>query len=143
MMAIAITSMQPWQAIEYAYDDRSGLYRRVKTEQVTPFVAAFAPNDIVEKLRATLPCPCMRVSTARELAAAAAKPGAIVFIDWDELSHIDIEVTKVPIIALLDDSNDLLARLIRTLDAYPWLSHGLAIAMLSRPMARAHLARLV
>src|SRR5688572_23009482 len=135
--------MKPWQAIEYAYDDRSGLYRKVTTTQVTPFVAAFAGDAIVKRLEEILPCQLVRVRTSRELATQAAKPGVMVFIEWDLLCHVDAEMASVPIVAIMDDSPETLPRLIRSFDAYGWLKHGLSEALLARPTAKAHVARLV
>jgi hypothetical protein len=140
---MATPLLQPWQAIEYAYDDRSGLYRRTKTTQVTPFVVAFASNEVVARLREVLPCPCVVAMTSRELAAEAAKPGALVFIEWDALCHVDVQVTKVPIVAIMDESAEMLPRLVRSFDAYPWLAHCVSAAFLARPGTKAHLARLV
>ena len=135
--------MGPWQAIEYGYDDRSGLYRRVKTTHVTPFVVAFARDEIVAQLRAVLPCPCVRVTTSRGLETEATKPGAVIFIDWDSLCHIDEAITKVPVVAIMDESPEILPRFIRSLDAYPWLAHWLSASLLTRPSTRGHLAQLV
>lgn len=135
--------MASWQAIEYGYDDRSGLYRRVKTTQVSPFVVVFARDEVVAQLKTVLSCPSVRVTTSRQLEAEALKPGAVVFIDWDNLCHVDPVVTPVPIVALMDETPEALSRIIRSLDAYPWLSHWFATPLLARPTARSALVRLV
>ena len=135
--------MKPWKAIEYAYDERSDLYRQVNTTQVTPFVVAFGSDKLVARLEEILPCPCVRVRTSRELAVEAVKPGVMVFIEWDLLCHIDAELTGIPIVAIMDDSPEMLPRLVRSLNAYPWLSHGMAHTLLFQPRAKAHLARFV
>jgi hypothetical protein len=132
-----------WKAIEYSYDERSGLYRRVKTTQVTPSVVVFARAELVARLQALLPCPCVQVKTSRELSAAAATPGVLIFIEWDLLCHVDADVTHVPTVAITDDSPETLPRLVRSLDAYPWLAHCISETMLSRPIAKAHFVRLV
>jgi hypothetical protein len=142
-MVPSLPAILPWQAIEYAYDDRSGLYRKTKTTQVTPFVAAFARDEVVAQLRELLPCQCVHVKTSRELAAAATRPGALVFIEWDALCHVDPQVTRVPIVAIMDESAEMLPRLIRSFDAYPWLAHCVSSSLLQRAGTRAHLAMLV
>jgi hypothetical protein len=132
-----------WQAIEYAYDERSGLYRRVSTTTIAPFVVALVRDSVANELRSLLPCPCVRVTNSRELATEASKPGAIIFVEWDLLCHIDADMTQTPIVALTDDSNETLPRLIRSLDAFGWLSHFLSQKLLSQPTAKQHLARLI
>lgn len=136
-------TMTRWQSIEYAYDERTGLYKKVSSEVIVPFAVVFGSESITRKLADTLSCASVSVSSSRALADEVKKPGAIVFIQWDMLCHVDPEVTRSPIVALTDNTHDALARMIRTLDAYPWLEHFLSEALLDRPNAKAHLARFV
>jgi hypothetical protein len=132
-----------WHAIEYAYDEQSKLYRKVSTRVITPFAVVLASDAISAKLEEALPCGCVRVSSSRTLANEIAKPGAIVFVEWDLLCHIDDNMRHAPIVALTDNSSETLPRMIRTLDAYPWLEHFMSEAMLDRASVKAHLARFV
>jgi hypothetical protein len=138
--------MTRWQAIEYEYDERTGLYRKISSQFIAPSAVVFASESITKKLANVLPCTTTRVTSSLQLATEVKKPGAIVFIQWDLLCHVDPEVTRAPIVALTDNSPDTLARMIRTLDAYPWLEHFLSEALLDRSpahTAKAHLARFI
>ncbi|MDB4957757.1 MAG: hypothetical protein JWO36_5326 [Myxococcales bacterium] len=132
--------MKPPKHIEYVFDEGSGLYVRVKTPDETQRSVVFASESHAALLRAVLPKPYVFVTSRAELTAAAAKRGAVIFIDVDLLYQIDGELTNIPIVAIIDDApSETLQSTIRSLDTFPWLSHLVSTSMLSTPAARSHL----
>ncbi len=108
------------------------------------YPVVFAGEGHAALLRAALPVACVVVTSATELIAEAAKPGAIVFVDCDLLYQIEGEVLYVPIVGILDEPiAKNLPRMVRSLDVFPWLSHLLSVTMLESAFATAHLAMLL
>lgn len=64
----------------------------------------------------------------------------LAFVDAELLPQLDGEALCVPIVGIMDEA---LAGAVRLLDAFPWLSHVVAVSMLSSPLARAHLSMLL
>lgn len=105
-------------------------------------LVVFASEARASLLRATLLRPFVSVETRKELVAETTKRPAIVFVDVERL--YEIEDTFSPVIGIIDDAaGDPLAKTVRTLDAYPWLSHVITTSMLAKPLAAAHLNTLL
>ena len=86
--------------------------------------------------------PCVRVSTAAQLATEVARrPNAVVFVEADLLLRIGGERLAAPVVAIIDETPaEARSKTIRLLAAFPWLSHCLSSSMLMTPLARPHLA---
>jgi hypothetical protein len=129
--------------IEYVFDEATGLYRR-REERVPPRCVAFARDEHVALLRSALQEPLITVTSVARLAEEASAPGAVAFVDVNLLDDLPGSGLPAAVVALVDDPpNETLQRAIVSLDAYPWLSNFVSIAMLSKPLARTHMAKLV
>lgn len=117
---------------------------RVKLDwlsDVTRQCLVFAREQIAAPLCAALQ-GCVRVTSRAELIAALASRVPIAaFVDFDLVPQIEGETGGVPIVGITID--DTLSGTVRSLTAFPWLSHLVTGAMVSTPFARSHLAMLL
>ncbi|HWO21028.1 MAG TPA: hypothetical protein VNO30_19810 [Kofleriaceae bacterium] len=100
----------------------------------------FAKEASAELIRASCPGPCVRVTTRAEYMQAVIRyHPAVAFVDLDLLPQVDGVAPRIVIVGIFEDTR---ANAVRTLVAYPWLSHLIASALLPTPEAGAHLAAL-
>ncbi len=100
----------------------------------------FAREEIATPLCAAIP-GCVRITSRAEvIAALAIRPPLVAFVDVELLPQLDGETNGVPIVGIIDDT---LGGSVRTLTAFPWLSHLVTEAMLSSPFAQSHLSMLL
>lgn len=89
---------------------------------------------------AALPGSVQVTSRAELISALASRPPVAAFVDFDLVPQIEGETSGVPIVGIIDDT---LSATVRSLTAFPWLSHLVTGAMLSTPFAHSHLAMLI
>lgn len=99
----------------------------------------FAREAYASLLSTSIVGPHMVVANRGELIAGIARRPAVVYVDVELLPQVHGETASVPVVALIDDGLDAI---VRALDEFPWVSHVMSAAMLSSPMAPAHIASL-
>lgn len=105
-----------------------------------PSSLVFAAEETAAAICAAVP-GCVRITSRAEvIAALAIRPPIAAFVDVDLLPQIDGETNGVPIVGIIDDA---LGGTVRTLTAFPWLSHLVTKAMISTPFAQSHLAMIL
>ncbi|MCX5746715.1 MAG: hypothetical protein NT062_29935 [Proteobacteria bacterium] len=105
-------------------------------------VVVYAGEGHAAMLCRALPRPCVRVTSRAQLFVETARRGGkvLAFVDADLLLPLDGELLDVPVVALIDvPTKDTLSTSVRTLAAFPWLSHCIAVSLLASPAARSHL----
>lgn len=109
-----------------------------ETKQYSLVFAKEASAALVE---AASPGPCIRVTSRAEFISAVIKHHpAVAFVDLDLLPQVEGVAPRVAVAGLFEDTR---ANAVRTLVAFPWLSHLVASAMLGTPQARAHIEALL
>jgi hypothetical protein len=133
--------VKPSDHIEYVYDEVTGLYRRVTAS--TRLTLVFAREAHASRLYAALPGPCIAVRSRSEFMVEV-KRASVAFVDADLLGLIDGAVNGGPIIGITDGPpSETLSASIRLLSTHAWLSHLVAMTVLSGPRARTQLATML
>jgi hypothetical protein len=100
----------------------------------------FAKEASATLILAACPGPCVRVTSRAEFMQAVIRHHpAVAFVDLDLLPQVEGVAPRVAIVGIFEDTR---ANAVRTLIAYPWLSHLIASALLPTPEARVHIEAL-
>ncbi len=101
----------------------------------------FARDKCAALIIAALDRPHVHVTSRAEfIAARASEATSIAFVEFDLLPELEGATADLSVVGIIDDS---LAEAVRSLSAFPWLSHLVTEAMLAMPRAKSHLARLI
>jgi hypothetical protein len=119
--------------------------RDVAADRFAPRVLLLVSADHAAQLESATALPCIRVTSAAELAGHAARShAAVAIVDIDLLPMLDGHSQDVPIVALLDTEGPAALRsIVGALEAAPALTSVLVASTLATPEGRKHVAHLL
>jgi hypothetical protein len=121
----------------------SSQFNIIRVSETKRLSLVFAKEEHAALVRAASPGAHICVSNRSEFLAATMKlwpVSAVAFVDLDLLPQLEGATANVVIVGILDDPR---AGVVRSVVAFPWLSHVVTATLLASEHARAHIAMLL